>query len=279
MENSNGQEDASNSALANHLAALLPHIQNLTTGPHALSLQQLQALLQHIPTTSQSISQPAPCTQTTSLSSQSAPPSSQWRLSATSDQELMRSRSPATTPSTRPTAQTTHASERQSEPSTSSLARFLSPSVSPSHAAAVTSESGALSSAQSAPSMPSVPSISSAAAAQTRGAPITPFTSLHMLNSVTGSSSSGHPRLSTVSGFASLVQNANRNRMEHAQASLPRNKKVRGKAKKSPCLIGPSLVPKIADCVKLAEGDVKVVNLKVKVFPPLPGLADQRVSL
>ncbi|KAK7060972.1 hypothetical protein VNI00_000707 [Paramarasmius palmivorus] len=107
--------------------------------------------------------------------------------------------------------------------------------------------------------------------------PITPFTSINMLNSITrSSSSSGHPRLTTHPGFASLIQHANRTRMEHAQASLPRNRKPRGKAKRAPTLFTQLSGPRLEDCIQMDGGEAVAVNLKIKVFPPYPSQADRR---
>uniref|UniRef100_A0A0W0G1S9 Uncharacterized protein n=1 Tax=Moniliophthora roreri TaxID=221103 RepID=A0A0W0G1S9_MONRR len=104
------------------------------------------------------------------------------------------------------------------------------------------------------------------------------FSSIQMLNSIGGTSSiSGHPRLSTVPGFPSLVQRANCECVEHTAISLPAKKKKRGKAIRPLLLIGRPMVPRVEDCLWLTAGDMTVVNLKVKIFPPQPAIAPLQV--
>ncbi|KAL0570439.1 hypothetical protein V5O48_011516 [Marasmius crinis-equi] len=118
-------------------------------------------------------------------------------------------------------------------------------------------------------------------------APITPYTSVQMLNAVASSSSSsssssspspnpGHSRVTTSTGFPSLslVQRANAQRPQHARDSLPQSglkkKKPRGKAKRPPSLISQNPAPTIDSCLAYADGDLLVVNLQVNVYPPQP---------
>ncbi|KAJ3927085.1 MAG: hypothetical protein NXY57DRAFT_965825, partial [Lentinula lateritia] len=80
-----------------------------------------------------------------------------------------------------------------------------------------------------------------------------PYSSLQMLASLGGghssgsglSATSGHPRVTSSSGFPSMttITRSNQTRLEHASTSLPHNprKKTRGKAVKPPSIGQPSL--------------------------------------
>ncbi|KAJ3902275.1 hypothetical protein F5879DRAFT_1044026 [Lentinula edodes] len=108
-----------------------------------------------------------------------------------------------------------------------------------------------------------------------------PYSSLQMLASLGGSYSagsgsiatSGHPRVTTSSGFPSMttITRSNQTRLEHASTSLPHNprKKTRGKAVRPPSIGQPSL-PAVRNCISQAEGGVEVANLDFLVYPPMP---------
>ncbi|EEB92037.1 hypothetical protein MPER_09509 [Moniliophthora perniciosa FA553] len=119
--------------------------------------------------------------------------------------------------------------------------------------------------------------------ATTSPAPIRPYSSLQMLGAVAGSSTTegsasnpfgGGSRPTGGSGFPSLTQLANRQRIEHAHETLPRKK--RGKAIKPPSLLGESYKPKVEDCLRMAQSGEVVINLDVFVLPPQPPQAERR---
>ncbi|KAL0579669.1 hypothetical protein V5O48_002299 [Marasmius crinis-equi] len=149
----------------------------------------------------------------------------------------------------------------------------------------------ASSSSTSGGSLFSFPSISQASGSGNpvlSSTPIPQYTSFQMLNAVTnpsgpGSSalprvytdgspsSEGHPNLSTVSGFPSLIQRANQARQNHAAASLPAiSKKKRGKSQRPPSLADGTPRITMQDCVIRSPAGEELVNMELFVYPPQP---------
>ncbi|KAK7043051.1 hypothetical protein VNI00_008789 [Paramarasmius palmivorus] len=114
------------------------------------------------------------------------------------------------------------------------------------------------------PAQPSVPP------AQAIARPIqAPYNSINMLSSVASSSGTSFPSLS-------LIQRANADRMESAERHSRQNKKKRGKAFVLPSLASDVKPPQIEDCMAIADGDIRVVNVEVWIHPAQPTNAERR---
>ncbi|KAJ8094089.1 hypothetical protein PM082_023297 [Marasmius tenuissimus] len=121
---------------------------------------------------------------------------------------------------------------------------------------------------------------STAPGASQAPAPITPYTSVNMLNAVAGgslpASSSppfeGRPRITTQPGFPALtlIQRTNEARLDHAAESLPTRPKARGKAKKTLSLVSQEKGRSLDDCLHVTPDKGILINLAVNVYPPRP---------
>ncbi|KAL0571014.1 hypothetical protein V5O48_010947 [Marasmius crinis-equi] len=145
-------------------------------------------------------------------------------------------------------------------------------------ASSASSSSATPSSSTAGPSTSAMPAASTSTQAPnaplTTPGPITPYSSISMLNSVAGNEPAlfpGREHITTAAGFPSqsLVQRAHAARLSHAADSLPQMKKPKpcGKGKKPPSLFSKTPALSFEDCIA-DEGGNMTINIAVNVYPP-----------